>query len=273
MDEPRLTRFGSAQAYWDAAAETYHRDFSGSLSGRANRSAVWRALDRTFQPGQRILELNCGTGIDAVHLAARGIRILACDISPRMVELARQRSGEASLNGLLEFRVLENENIDTLVTEGPFDGGFSSFSGLNCARDVSGIAQALARVLADGASFIAGMTGRLVPWEIAWFLAHGKPGKAFRRLRRDSQDSNAGPVPVRNYSVKEIVSVFAPGLRLKRWESFGIAMPPSYMEHWTQQFPGAAKVLAAVDWRIGQLPLFRNLGDGVLLEFERGWKK
>jgi SAM-dependent methyltransferase len=267
--ESGLTRFGSVQAYWDAAAETYHRNFSGTLSGRANRRAVWRALDRTFQPGQRILELNCGTGIDAVHLAARGIRVLACDISPRMIALARQLAGDANLSDLLEFRVLENENIETLGSEGPFDGGFSSFSGLNCSLDLHGIARRLAFLLAGGASFIAGMTGRLAPWEIAWFLAHGKPGKAFRRLQRDSPDFNAGPVPVQHYSVREIASVFAPGLRLKRWEGFGIAMPPSYMEHWNQRFPGAAKMLAAVDWQIGPLPLFRNLGYGVLLEFER----
>jgi SAM-dependent methyltransferase len=267
---PRLARFDSTQAYWDAAAETYNRDFGGSFSGRASRRAIWRALDRTFQPGQRILELNCGTGIDAVHLAARGIRVLACDISPRMVELAGQLASEANLNDLVEFRVLENENIGTLAKEGPFDGGFSSFSGLNCVRNLPAVASTVALLLADRASFIAGMTGRLVPWEIAWFLAHGKPDKAFRRLRRDSPDFNAGPVSVRNYSMNEIVSVFAPGLRLKRWEGLGIAVPPSYMEHWIQRFPVAAKVLAAVDWRIGQLPPFRNLGNGVLLEFKRG---
>ena len=50
--------------------------------------AVWRELLRTFHPGQRVLEINCGTGIDAVSLGERGIRVLACDIAPRMIELA-----------------------------------------------------------------------------------------------------------------------------------------------------------------------------------------
>jgi ubiquinone/menaquinone biosynthesis C-methylase UbiE len=76
----------SAQAYWDASAETYERDFAGTLTGQARRRAVWHELDGIFSAGQRILELNCGTGIDAVRLAERGVRVVACDISPRMIE-------------------------------------------------------------------------------------------------------------------------------------------------------------------------------------------
>jgi hypothetical protein len=57
------------------------------------------------------------------------------------------------------------------------------------------------------------MIGRLVPWEIAWFLAHGQPAKALRRLRPNSPDFKSGPVPVQAYSVREIVSAFATGFR------------------------------------------------------------
>jgi hypothetical protein len=155
-----------------------------------------------------------------------------------MVELGRQLASEANLGHRVEFRVLENENIGTLTSEGPFDGGFSSFSGLNCAEDFPGVVRALALLLPTGTRFIAGMTGRLVPWEIAWFLAHGQPGKALRRLRRgNSPDFNAGPVQTRIYPVEEIASVFDPDFRLKRWEGLGIAVPPSYMDHWARRFP------------------------------------
>jgi len=264
-----MTSSDSAQTYWDNVAEKYERNFSGLLTGQARRCIVWRSLERAFKPGQRILELNCGTGIDAVHLAARGVRVVCCDISPRMLELARRRASDANLSQRLEFRVLENENIGALASEAPFDGGFSSFSGLNCVADLPAVTRALAGLLPPGAHFIAGMTGCLVPWEIAWFLAHAEPGKAFRRLRRGNPDFNAGPVPVRNYSVREIADIFAPGFKLERWEGLGIGVPPSYMEHWAQRFPRATQALAAMDWHIGRLPLFRNLADGVLLQLDR----
>ena len=51
-----------AQTYWDAAAETYVRDFTGTSIGETRRYAVWRRLEKIFSPGQKLLELNCGTG-------------------------------------------------------------------------------------------------------------------------------------------------------------------------------------------------------------------
>ena len=43
------------------------------------RGRVWQTLERTFTPGQHILELACGTGEDALWLAQRGIQVTATD--------------------------------------------------------------------------------------------------------------------------------------------------------------------------------------------------
>ena len=53
--------------------------FTESRLGELLRQAVWRRLDDVFRPGDRVLELDCGTGEDAVHLARRGVRVLATD--------------------------------------------------------------------------------------------------------------------------------------------------------------------------------------------------
>jgi ubiquinone/menaquinone biosynthesis C-methylase UbiE len=97
-----------AQAYWDTAAETYVQDFTGTGIGESRRHAVWRRLDKIFSPGQKLLELNCGTGIDAVHLAKRGIQLVACDISSRMIDVARQLAASTGTSELIDFRVLPN---------------------------------------------------------------------------------------------------------------------------------------------------------------------
>ena len=82
------------------------RDFSGTSIGETRRHAVWRRLEKIFSPGQKLLELNCGTGIDAVHLAQRGIQLVSCDISFRMIELARRLAVSTNTSDLIEFRVL-----------------------------------------------------------------------------------------------------------------------------------------------------------------------
>jgi hypothetical protein len=56
---------------------------------------------------------------------------------------------------------------------------------------------------------------------------------------------------------------------LRRWRGVGITVPPSYMEHWASRFPRVVRFCAALDQRIGGLPVFRNMADCVVLEFER----
>ncbi len=136
-----------AQAYWDTAAETYVQDFTGTGIGETRRHAVWRRLDKIFSPGQKLLELNCGTGIDAVHLAERGIQLVACDISSRMIELARQLAATTNTSELIDFRVLPNEEIGSIKGENVFDGAFSNFCGLNCVEDLPAVVRELTRLV------------------------------------------------------------------------------------------------------------------------------
>jgi SAM-dependent methyltransferase len=258
-----------AAEYWDAAAETYRQKFSGTTVGHIRRRAVWEELERAFRPGQRVLELNCGTGIDAVFLGGKGIRVLACDISPRMIEHAQQLADQTPTAASPQFRVLATENLSTLK-EGPFDGAFSNFAGLNCVADLSRVAANLGQLLQPGARFLTCMMGRFVPVEIAWFLAHGNPRQAFERLReKQSSFGDTGDLTVHRRTVGEIVRQMQPAFRLLRWKGIGITVPPSYTENVAARYPRLIQRLAAVDHVIGSLPLFRGMGDGIVLEFER----
>jgi len=259
----------SAAVYWDAAAETYEQKFTGTTVGQIRRRAVWRALERAFHPGQHILELNCGTGIDAVFLGGKGIHVLACDISPRMIELAQNLAAATAVPVPPEFRVLATESLPALG-EGPFDGAFSNFAGLNCVADLSSVAASLASQLKPGARFIACMIGRFVPFEIAWYLAHRQPRRAFQRLReRRSSFREEESLTIHRPTVSEIVHQMRPAFRLLRWKGIGITVPISYAENFASRHPNLIHRLAVIDNAIGNLPLFRGMGDCVLLEFER----
>jgi hypothetical protein len=50
VSESLPSRAGSPQAYWDAAAVRYDRNFSGTLIGQTRRLSVWRDLDRVSMP-------------------------------------------------------------------------------------------------------------------------------------------------------------------------------------------------------------------------------
>jgi ubiquinone/menaquinone biosynthesis C-methylase UbiE len=73
---------------FDAVADSYDQGFTFSKIGQAQRAAVWKELSRAFRSGDRVLEIGCGTGIDACFLAERGVSVVACDSSAAMIRIA-----------------------------------------------------------------------------------------------------------------------------------------------------------------------------------------
>ncbi len=258
------------RSYWNHAAETYEEDFTATLVGRLQRSAVWRDLDRVFKPPQRILELNCGTGIDAVHLGMKGLRVVACDISSRMIELASRRAQWSRCSERLSFHTLATEEIERVATLGPFDGVFSNFSGLNCVGDLAAVRRNLSPLLNPGSPMILCMLGRFVPWEVAWFIAHRDWTAATRRLRRTEDSRSRQPaVTVRYPSVSTIAAAFSPDFTLRSWRGIGITLPPTYLERWARCFPRLTIALSEIDRFMGTVPVFRHMANFAVLEFQR----
>jgi SAM-dependent methyltransferase len=261
MTQPRPAPF-------DVLAESYDRIFTDSLIGRAQRSAVWRQLDATFLPGHRVLELNCGTGVDALHLAKRNVRVDAFDVSSAMITVANRRL--ASVNLPAEFEVLATEDLGTL--DSVYDGAFSNFGGLNCVQDLRQVADNLARLVRPMGHVVLCLASRFCVWESAWWLAHGKPAKAFRRLRKGGISAELSPgllVHVQYPSVRELRRLFAPEFCLVAVQGIGLFVPPSYLEPHARRFPGLLGAAARLDALLGSCPGLRGVADHVLLTFRR----
>ena len=229
-------------------AGRYDEMWTDSAAGRGQREAVWRETLPLFQPGERVLDLGCGTGVDAAHLASAGLRVHAIDIAPRMVEIARQRQNAHRITA----EVLAIEDLGRLIPSDKFDGALANFGVLNCVEDLRTLAEDLARLVRPGGRLILCPMGRFCLWETIRFLARGRPGKAFRRLRGGGVEASLG-FRVFYPSVAEIAAAFAPHFRLLRFRSIGVFVPP----------------LAALDRLFAGWPLFRSLGDHRLLVLVR----
>ena len=170
---------------FDELASEYDRSFTRSACGMTLRAMVWERLPRVFGTRHRILEIGCGTGEDAVHLARAGHRVVAIDASEEMIRIARLKAISAGCADRIEFHAMPIEALHTLPREQRFDGVFSNFGAINCVADVGRLAHSLASRLQRGAPLMFVVMGRHVPWEWAWYLAHGDRQRAFRRLRRE----------------------------------------------------------------------------------------
>jgi ubiquinone/menaquinone biosynthesis C-methylase UbiE len=259
-------------APFDAVAIRYDETFTSSLIGQAQRKAVWNELVNAFHPGNRVLEIGCGTGVDACFLAERGVQVVACDPSPQMIEVAARRTRASELQKLVHPLVLRAEDLTALPASALFDGAFSNFGALNCVGNLSQVARDLARMLKPGASAVLCWMGPYCAWEIIWYLAQRNREKAFRRLSREGVEARIADgafLHVRYPSVKLLAKAFAPEFRLKSIQGIGVAVPPSYLEPWAQRHPSLLRLCGQVDSWASRCPGIRSLGDHVLVRLER----
>ncbi len=264
-----ITRHESAA--FDKIAEQYDEIFTRSLIGRAQRNAVWEIARRHFQPGDSILELNCGTGEDAFFLAASGMTVLAYDASPGMVEVANRRKQRGNVGPEVEFRVLPTEDLSALRDRGLFDGVFSNFSGLNCVSDLTKAAHDIARLIRPGGKAVLCLTNKYCLWEVAWYSSQGKLKKAFRRWTSKGINASVGDgtVTVRYPSLRQLVAEFSNNFRALEVSGVGVVVPPSYLEPWASSRKSWLAMAARLDRAISRLPLIRSLGDHIVIVLER----
>lgn len=258
-------------APFDAVAQQYDDAFTSSQIGRAQRNAVWRVLESAFHPGARILEIGCGTAVDACFLAERGVQVHAGDSSSQMIEVAARRVCDKGLESLVQPRVLAAEKISSLP-EAAFDGAFSNFGALNCLEDLHQFAHDLGLRLKPGAIALLCWIGPFCLWEATWYLAHGNRQKAFRRLRSDGVSARIAEgafVQVHYPTVRQIASAFVPQFRLKSIRGIGVAVPPSYVENWVGRHPAMLRFLEKTDTLLGRCPGIRLLADHVLVTLQR----
>jgi SAM-dependent methyltransferase len=83
-----------AERTYEAMAPVYddftaHHDYEGWLAD------LLEVLGRHGLEGKRLLDVGCGTGKSFMPMLPRGWEVTGCDISPAMLELAREKAGSA----------------------------------------------------------------------------------------------------------------------------------------------------------------------------------
>jgi len=259
---------------FDAIAHDYDRIFTHSILGKAQRSLVHEALRGHFRKGQRILDLNCGTGEDAIHLASMGISVLACDVSERMLEVARIKTASHQSNLPIAFAACANEDLDTLQNRAPFDGALSNFGGLNCTADLTSVGRSLASLVRPGGHIFLCLLGPFCAGEIFWYALRGQWRKAFRRMKDGGTETKIAGAGLRVYypAVREVRKAFAHSFELISWRGIGVLLPPPWMEPLFQARPTLVNLLTRMDRTLGRVPVFRGVADHVLFHFVREGK-
>lgn len=257
-------------AAFSTIAESYDAIFTDSIIGRSQRKSIWEKAAAVFRFGDRVLEMNCGTGEDALFLAGRGIRVVACDASPGMIERARTRKAAEAPFADVSFHLLPTERLWKLGSDRLFDGAFSNFSGLNCVQDLAAVGRELALRVKAGGSLLICLSTRYCIWEILHYSCRGQLRKGFRRWTGSTEGTLGDySFPVYYPTARSLTTLLSPMFRLRSIRGIGIAVPPTYMEEWACKNPRMFCLCEAADRVLRDRRGFRIAGDHMLLHLEK----
>ena len=253
---------------FDSSAADYDRHEANTIR-RWVRAFMRERLGALFQSGDTVLELNCGTGDDAVFLARRGVRVRVVDASATMIALLRGKVEREGLGRLIESSVLANEDVSAFRGR-RYDGAFSNF-GLNYVRDPAALAEDLCPLVKPGGAFSCALASRYCFLEMAALSAQWELREAFRRqaFRPERRFANGTHVPVYYPRAGVLVEAFAGAFKVKAIHGLGVLIPPPYLSGFYTRHAKLFRVMHALENRIRSRFPFSRLGDGLLLEFRR----
>ena len=81
-----------------ARYDAWYQTPLGAFAHALEQEAIFGLAD--VKPGERVVDIGCGTGIYALELARKGLRVIGLDSSLEMIAIAREKFGAARLTGL-----------------------------------------------------------------------------------------------------------------------------------------------------------------------------
>ncbi|MFN8166312.1 MAG: methyltransferase domain-containing protein [Bacteroidia bacterium] len=213
------------------------------------RKRIHACADSFVSAGNYMLELNCGTGIDALHFAKRNVKVLATDVADGMIAETKRKVKHENLEDKIEVKQCSFTEISSLPETG-FDFVFSDFGGLNCIPDLSPVVKSVSEKLKPGGRVMFVIMPPVCPWEIVRFVK-GDFKTAFRRFKRHGAKSHVEGEHFLSwyFTPNDLKKYFGPDFTMIHLEGLGSLVPPPYSEKFPRKFPRLFELLCK--WESG----------------------
>ncbi len=230
------------------------------------RQQVYKHIDQFIKPNSTILELNAGTGIDAVRFSKQGHRVHATDLSDGMISVLNEKIIRLSLHKEITTQQVSFDNLSQV--EGRYDYVFSNFGGLNCLEDLTKVTNAVHKLLNEGAIITWVIMPPICLWEWSWILK-GQFKKAFRRLDGKTTAHLEGEYFTTYYhSLSQIKKAFGLQFKFIKSEGLGIFSPPPSAVVFIKKYPALTKNLKYLDRVVQNYFPFNQWGDHIMVTFQ-----
>jgi ubiquinone/menaquinone biosynthesis C-methylase UbiE len=244
---------------------------AGNTIIQYKRRRVRDHVDKYLSPGSSILELNAGTGEDALYFAHRGHRVHATDIAEGMLKRVRTKVAEQELTGSVTTECCSFTRLESLQDKGPYDHIFSNFAGLNCTGELHRTLHSLPGLLKPGGRITLVLLPGFCLWE-SLLVFKGRFRTATRRwVSHHGARSHIEGHHFRcwYYSPSYVLRYLQDSFHLLDVEGLCTIVPPSYIEHFAENHPRTYKILRDREDRWKDKWPWKYIGDYYIISLRK----
>lgn len=272
MNEPAHTmNEQAAAAAFSRQAPLFDELYAGDIIIQYKRKRVRDHVLQWMQPGSSILELNAGTGNDAIFFGQQGHIVHATDISSVMQSRLKEKVKLQGLESSVSHELRSYTDLENLYNRGPYDLIFSNFAGFNCTDELPKILQSFDNLLKPGGIVTLVILPKFCLWEFL-LLFKGKFKTAFRRFsgRKGSKAHIEGEFfRCWYYNPSFIKRNLKDSFNVLSTEGLCAVVPPSYIEKFAEKHPRAFRFLKTREDKWKSKWPWKNIGDYYIITLQK----
>jgi ubiquinone/menaquinone biosynthesis C-methylase UbiE len=233
-----------------------------------------RVRDHVLQylnPNSCILELNSGTGEDAIWFAGKGHTVHATDIAAGMQQQLKQKAAAKKLEEKITTELISFTDLNNLQQRKQYDYIFSNFAGLNCTGKLDAVLKSFDAVLKPGGMVTMVLLPKFCLWEFA-LLFKGRFKTALRRWfssKGVKAHLEGEYFTCWYYNPHFIIKNLAPNFIVKKIEGLCTIVPPSYIENFAEKHPQVYSFLKSKEDRLKSKWPWKYIGDYYIISLKK----
>jgi len=260
-----------AEAAFTSQSGIFDELYSSNTIVSYKRKRVRDHVLQYLKPDGSILELNSGTGEDALFFAQKGFKVHATDISKGMQAELKRKVAMNGIDDQVSTELCSYTMLDQLTNKGPYDLIFSNFAGLNCTNELDKVLSSFSDLLKPDGMITLVVLPKFCLWETL-LLFKGKFRTAFRRFF-----SNGGSkahiegtyFKCWYYNPSYITKRLKDQFDLLGIEGLCTVVPPSYIEGFAEKHPALYGFLKRNENRLKSSWPWRVIGDYYIISLKK----